>query len=51
MADGWVTRKNLPLGGGQQLETAANTPYAEELNEFIEFGLRRGLRLISLLVG
>ena len=51
VADGWVTRKNLPLGGGQQLETAANTPYAEELNEFIEFGLRRGLRLISLLVG
>ena len=28
MADGWVTRKNLPLGGGQQLETVANTPYA-----------------------
>ena len=28
VADGWVTRKNLPLGGGQQLETIANTPYA-----------------------
>lgn len=26
VADGWVTRKNLPLGGEQQLETAANTP-------------------------
>ena len=26
VADGWVTRKNLPLGGGQQLETTANTP-------------------------
>lgn len=25
VADGWVTRKNLPLGGEQQLETAANT--------------------------
>jgi hypothetical protein len=30
VADGWVTRKNLPLGGGKQLETVANTPYAEE---------------------
>lgn len=30
VADGWGTRKNLPLGGGQQLETVANTPYAEE---------------------
>ena len=30
VADGCVTRKNLPLGGGQQLETAANSPYAEE---------------------
>ena len=30
VADGWRTRKNLPLGGGQQLETVANTPYAEE---------------------
>ena len=26
VADGWVTRKNLPLGGGQPLETVANTP-------------------------
>ena len=26
VADGWVTRKNLPLGGEQQLETVANTP-------------------------
>ena len=34
VADGWVTRKNLPLGGGQQLETAANTPYAFEWNGF-----------------
>ena len=30
VADGWGTRKNLPLGGGQQLETVANTPYTEE---------------------
>ena len=28
VADGWVTRKNLPLGKGQQLETIANTLYA-----------------------
>ena len=28
-----VTRKNLSLGGGQQLETVANTPYAEEQKE------------------
>ena len=34
VADGWVTRKNLPLGGGQQLETVANTPYAEEQKDF-----------------
>ena len=33
VADGWVTRKNLPLGGEQQLETAANTPPAEEQKE------------------
>ena len=33
VADGWVTRKNLPLGGEQQLETAANTPTAEEQKE------------------
>jgi hypothetical protein len=26
VANGWVTRKNLPLGGEQQLETVANTP-------------------------
>ena len=26
VADGCVTRKNLPLGGEQQLETVANTP-------------------------
>ena len=30
VADGGVTRENLPLGGGQQLETTANTPYAFE---------------------
>ena len=29
-ADEWGTRKNQPLGGGQQLETIANTPYAAE---------------------
>ena len=34
VADGWVTRENLPLGGGQQLETVANTPYAFEWNDF-----------------
>ncbi len=34
VADGWVTRENLPLGGGQQLETTANTPYAFEWNDF-----------------
>ena len=28
MADGWVTRENLPLEKGQQLETIANTLYA-----------------------
>ena len=28
MADGWVTRENLPLGGEQQLEMTANAPYA-----------------------
>jgi len=48
VADGWGTRKNLPLGGGQQLETVANTPYAEEWNG--ENRLGTGLRLISLLV-
>jgi len=26
MVDEWVTRKKLPLGGEQQLETIANTP-------------------------
>ena len=26
VADGGVTRKNLPMGGEKQLETAANTP-------------------------
>ena len=31
---GWVRRKkNLPLGGEQELERAANTPYAEEQKE------------------
>ena len=49
VADGWVTRKNLPLGEGQQLETVANTSYAEEWNG--NNRLRMGLRLISLLVG
>ena len=44
VADGWVTRKNLPLGGGQHLETIANTPYAEEWNKFC---LEMSLRLIS----
>ena len=29
VADGWVTREDLPLGGGQQLETTANTAYGE----------------------
>ena len=29
VADGWVTRENLPRGLGQQLETAANTKYAQ----------------------
>ena len=28
VADGWVTRENLPLGGEQQLEMTANAPYA-----------------------
>ena len=28
MADGGVTRENLPLGGEQQLEMTANAPYA-----------------------
>jgi hypothetical protein len=28
VADGWVTRENLPLGKGQHLETNANTLYA-----------------------
>ena len=32
VADGWVTRKNLPLGEGYQLETVVNTSYAEEWN-------------------
>ena len=29
VADGGVTRENLPLGGGQQIERSANTPYVE----------------------
>ena len=31
VADGWVTRKNLPLGKVKHLETVANTLYAEKL--------------------
>ena len=27
VADGWVTRGNLPFSKGQQLETTANTLY------------------------
>ena len=34
VADGWVMRENLPLGGEQQLETTANAPYAEKWNDF-----------------
>ncbi len=30
VADGWVTRENLPIGSGQQLETTANTEYAQQ---------------------
>jgi hypothetical protein len=45
VADGCVTRKNLPLGGGQQLETIANSPYAEEQNSVN--CLEMSLRLIS----
>ena len=30
VADGRVTRKNLPYGEGYQLETVANTSYAEK---------------------
>ena len=26
VADGWVTRKNLPFGGGYPRETGVNTP-------------------------
>ena len=46
VADGCVTRKNLPLGGGQQLETTANSPYAEEWNGVLH-RLEMSLRLIS----
>ena len=48
VADGWVTRKNLPLGWEQQLETAANTPYAEEQKEeFARGGAHVWLALTS----
>lgn len=34
VADRWVTRKNLPLGGGKQLlKMIANTPLAKEQTE------------------
>ena len=33
VADGWVIRENLPLGGEQQSETIANAPYAFEWKE------------------
>ena len=33
VADGCVTRKNLPLDEGQPLETMANTSYAEKWKE------------------
>ena len=49
VADGGVTRGNLPYGGGEQLETAANTAYALRRKGF---GRRwRVPRPISLLVG
>ena len=36
VANGWGTRKNLPLGRGQLLETKANTRYAVEWKNFAE---------------
>ena len=48
VANGWVTRENLPLGEVQQLETTANTTYYRKVKEAILLG--RGSRLISLLV-
>ena len=35
VADGWVTRKNLPFGEGQPLETVANTSYCWEVKRWI----------------